>query len=157
MDASVERLSSNVRRAESELVTLIAQNGPLTPGIEGLFVKYRSACQDLLLANFQAAAQSGTDTQLWSVHGRMNKEFRALLARFQEKEHRRKCVERRKTEERCLIFIKTSMRFYRGYIQRLASHFGGIPEVSNVALKLSLESKTNSSPSSPPLLRIYND
>ena len=34
-----------------------------------------------------------------------------------------------------LDFIKSSQRFYRSYIQSLASQFGGIPELQQVAQK----------------------
>jgi len=39
-----------------------------------------------------------------------------------------------------LDFIKSSMRFYRGYIQRLASHFKDVPEIFDIARKFSLDS-----------------
>lgn len=39
-----------------------------------------------------------------------------------------------------LDFIKSSQRFYRGYIQRLDSQFNGIMELRAVARKLNLDS-----------------
>lgn len=38
-------------------------------------------------------------------------------------------------------FIKDSQLYYRGFIQRLASKYGGIPELNAIASNLSLESK----------------
>ncbi|KAL9006933.1 MAG: hypothetical protein Q9188_000309 [Gyalolechia gomerana] len=46
---------------------------------------------------------------------------------------KRKPVEERKAGKSYLDFIKSSQRFYRGYIQELASHFGGIHEIEAVA------------------------
>jgi hypothetical protein len=48
-------------------------------------------------------------------------------------------VERRKLEKHYLEFIKSSQRFYRGYIQQLASHFGGISELEKVARKFNFD------------------
>jgi len=62
------------------------------------------------------------------------------LARFREGEGKKKPVERRKAEKLYLDFIKSSTRFYRGYIQRLALHFKDVPEVFEIARKFSLES-----------------
>jgi len=39
-----------------------------------------------------------------------------------------------------LDFIKSSQRFYRGYVQHLSSHFGGIVELDKVARKFNYES-----------------
>ena len=43
-----------------------------------------------------------------------------------------------------LEFIKSSQRFYRGYIQKLATKFGGIHEVEAVAGRFNPESMTTS-------------
>ena len=73
--------------------------------------------------------------------------FRPYLARFRKGDGKKKHVERRKAEKLFLDFIKSSMRFYRGFIQRLASHFKDVPEVFEIARKFSLDSK--SSPRTP--------
>lgn len=57
-----------------------------------------------------------------------------------EENAKKKPVERRKLEKHYLDFIKSSQRFYRGYIQHLSSHFGGIVELEKVARKFNLES-----------------
>lgn len=81
------------------------------------------------------------EDELWDAHGRINKRFRSQLARFRGQDGRRKHVERRKLEKHYLDFIKSSMRFYRGFIQSLASHFTDVPEVLKVALLFNLDSK----------------
>lgn len=47
-------------------------------------------------------------------------------------------MEKRKWEKRYADFLKTSQHFYKGYIQRLASHFDGLAELRKIAHKLQL-------------------
>ena len=42
-----------------------------------------------------------------------------------------------------LNFIKSGQRFYRAYIQKLASHHGGIPELEYVAHQFKVESTSS--------------
>ena len=58
-----------------------------------------------------------------------------LPIQFREAGGKRKPVEQRKAMKQYLEFIKSSQRFYRAYIQRLSSCFGGIPELEAVAGK----------------------
>lgn len=64
-----------------------------------------------------------------------------MRSQFRDENGRRRPVEKRKLEKHYLDFIKSSQRFYRGYIQRLSSHFGGIAELEKVAQKFNFESK----------------
>ena len=50
-------------------------------------------------------------------------------------------MERRKLEKHYLEFIKSSQRFYRGYVQHLSSQFGGILELDKVAKKFKQDGK----------------
>jgi hypothetical protein len=93
------------------------------------------------LLDFEAATQDKTEGQLWDIHGKINNRFRAQLAKFREGDGKKKPVERRKLEKHYLDFVKASMRFYRGYIQRLASHFADVPEILRVAHKFNLDSR----------------
>ena len=58
-----------------------------------------------------------------------------LSVQFSESGGKRKPVEQRKAMKQYLEFIKSSQRFYRAYIQKLASRFGGITELEAVAGK----------------------
>ena len=49
-------------------------------------------------------------------------------------------MEKRKSVKHYLDFIKSSQRFYRNYIQKLASRFGGIRELDAVAQKFNSDS-----------------
>lgn len=45
---------------------------------------------------------------------------------------------KRKAIKDYLDFVKSSQRFYRAHIRKLAAHFGGIPELEQVARKFKL-------------------
>lgn len=64
-----------------------------------------------------------------------------MRSQFRDENGKKRPVEKRKLEKHYLDFIKSSQRFYRGYIQHLSSHFGGIPELEKVARKFNFESK----------------
>lgn len=84
---------------------------------------------------------NNTELRLWNAHGKINSKYRSRLAKFRDEEGQKRPVERRKLEKHYLDFIKSSMRFYRGYIQRLASHFRGPREILEVVHKLHLDSE----------------
>lgn len=73
-----------------------------------------------------------TQLELYLKAYRCKPQFRAAKGK-------KKLVEHRKLIKHYLDFIKSSQRFYRGYIQRLDSHFDGIPELRAVARKLNLD------------------
>ncbi len=69
------------------------------------------------------------------------------IQQYREENTKKRPVEKRKLEKHYLDFIKSSQRFYRGYIQHLSSHFGGIVELEKVARKFNFESAQCLSPS----------
>ena len=104
--------------------------------------RLRDACQNLIFVDYDVSTSKVVEPRLWEAHGQVNKRFRSFLAKFRDRDGKKKHVERRKAEKLYLDFIKSSMRFYRGLIQRLASHFRGVPEVFEVARKFNLDSKS---------------
>lgn len=107
--------------------------------------RFRSLSENLIFLDFAAARQEEVEERLWMAHGKINQQFRVQLATFRKGEGRKKQVERRKIEKLYLDFIKSSMRFYRGFIQRLAAHFTHVPELSEIAQKFKFESEPQSS------------
>lgn len=97
--------------------------------------RYRVACEDVILSDFEYAAAKEVETQLWGAHLKINgiyrKELRALK--------RERVVEARKTGKQYLAFIKASQRFYRQHILLLDAQVDGIPELRKVAQKLTDE------------------
>ena len=86
------------------------------------------------------------------MHGKINGKYRLRLANFRDEGGKNRHVERRKLEKRYLDFIKSSMRFYRGYIQRLASHFESPKKVLEVAHQLHLRSESSATSKSTRLM-----
>ncbi|KAI9721501.1 MAG: hypothetical protein M1812_002263 [Candelaria pacifica] len=119
----------------------LAANDSVIPDFGELLSQYRSACENTVFQDFGFATNHNVEARLWDAHGKVNNRFRKALGRFRETDEKKRPVEKRKTIKIYLEFIKSSQRFYRGYIQRLASHFGGIPEIEKVAHKFDLSSK----------------
>lgn len=117
--------------------------------------------------DFEFATRHDVEGRLWGVHSKINNRFRSDLARvgdsescvgdmgprradmdevfqFQGEDGRRKIVEKRKSVKYYLQFIKSSQRFYRAYIQKLSSRFGGIPEIEEVAQKFKADGRSTS-------------
>ncbi|KIW38588.1 uncharacterized protein PV06_09544 [Exophiala oligosperma] len=138
-DDIAKKASETVDRLEKEVISSLKHKEPAYPRLEQQLARLRTACQDYVFADFELAAKHKIESRLWEAHSKVNKTFRVILARFREGESKKKHVERRKAEKLYLDFIKSSMRFYRGYIQRLASHFADIPEVFEVARKFNLD------------------
>jgi Est1 DNA/RNA binding domain/Telomerase activating protein Est1 len=78
------------------------------------------------------------ESHLWDAHSSINNRYRKILARYKTEERRRLVVERRKWEQRYVDFLKRSQYFYKGYIQRLTSHFDGLSELRKIAHRLQL-------------------
>ncbi|KAH8434630.1 uncharacterized protein LDX57_012272 [Aspergillus melleus] len=126
--------------AERELLKSLAEKEPTFTGISHYLSEFRSACQNAILQDFEAARSVDVESHLWDMHLKINTRFRKLLSRFRDETvKKKKPVERRKLEKHYLEFIKSSQRFYRGYIQQLSSHFGCIPELEKVARKFNFD------------------
>lgn len=67
----------------------------------------------------------------------MNADF--FTHQLRETAGKKKAVEQRKISKNYLDFIKSSQRFYRGYIHKLNVRFDGIPELEAVAKKFNLD------------------
>ncbi|KAI4131969.1 MAG: hypothetical protein LQ338_000953 [Usnochroma carphineum] len=124
--------SHNSRRYFRSRTTLFQEVFNLTAS------RYRRVCQDQIFDNFESVTSKNIEGKLWDAHIRVNGRFRKRLAYFRGlKGKEKKPVERRKTAKLYLDFVKSSQRFYRGYIQRLVSLSGGIPELQDVAHRFS--------------------
>lgn len=86
------------------------------------------------------------ENRLWTGHQRANQLFRQYLGTLRREENRKKTVERRKAEKLYLDFIKSSQRFYRGFIQRVCSHFSDVGEIYAVARKMHLDTTSVDTP-----------
>ncbi|KAL2408091.1 hypothetical protein ABEF95_002196 [Exophiala dermatitidis] len=139
MEENAQEACKAVSHAEKDVLTALAVKDVAYTTLDQRLAKLRSACQDYILHDFAAAVKEEVEARLWNAHSKVNGKFRIWLAQFREGDGRKKPVERRKAEKLYLEFIKSSMRFYRGYIQRLASNFGGIDEIVELARRFNLD------------------
>jgi hypothetical protein len=97
----------------------------------------RTACESTIFLDFEFATKEGVEGRLWDAHSLINSRYRKLHQHYQKIDHNKK-VEKRKLDKRYVDFLKTSQFFYKGYIQRLASHFAGMKGLRRIAHRLSL-------------------
>ncbi|KAJ5689156.1 hypothetical protein N7462_003548, partial [Penicillium macrosclerotiorum] len=126
--------------AEQELMRCLAEKEPTFGEVTHFLGEFRPACQNAILLDFDTSRKNDVEGRLWDAHLKLNTRFRKQLSRFREENTKKKPIEKRKLEKHYLDFIKSSQRFYRGYIQHLSSHFGGIVELEKVARKFNFES-----------------
>ncbi|KAJ5586323.1 hypothetical protein N7450_006110 [Penicillium hetheringtonii] len=119
---------------------------PTFAEISHFLSEFRTICQNAILLDFDTARDTDVEGRLWDAHLKVNNRFRKLLSRYREENAKKKPVERRKLEKHYLDFIKSSQRFYRGYIQHLSSHFGGVGELEKVTRKFNFENSSAQPP-----------
>jgi hypothetical protein len=100
--------------------------------------RLRILCQDIIFIDFEYATKEGVEDRLWQAHSLINTRYRKIVQHYRTIESK-KVVEKRKLEKGYADFIKSSQYFYKGYIQRLASHFGGMDGLCRIAHRLHLE------------------
>jgi hypothetical protein len=100
--------------------------------------RYRTASENTVFLDFEYAASQGVGKRLWDAHTKINNRYKKLLVEYRKGDQKKMVVEKRKFEKRYADFIKTSQFFYKGYIQRLASHFAGMKGLYRIANRLSL-------------------
>ncbi|KAJ5182745.1 hypothetical protein N7492_000361 [Penicillium capsulatum] len=147
MASSFQNAWQTALDAESELSRCLTEKEPTFAEISHFLSEFRTACQNAILLDFDAARDTEAEGRLWDAHLKLNTRFRKLLSRYREENGKKKPVEKRKLEKHYLDFIKSSQRFYRGYIQHLSSHFGGIVELEKVARKFNFENLSAQPPS----------
>lgn len=140
----------NALEAEKLLLNCLDEREPTFTEISHFVLEFRNSCQSAILEDFEAARSLNAEGRLWDAHLKINSRFRKLLLRYRDDNAKNRPVEKRKLEKRYLDFIKSSQRFYRGYIQRLSSQFGGIPELEKVAQKFSFDSLSAHTPIKTP-------
>ncbi|KAJ5836845.1 DNA/RNA-binding domain E.t1.c1-type [Penicillium robsamsonii] len=136
--------------AEKELLQCFSQERRTFDEFEHFLSEFRTSSQNAILLDFNASREVDVESRLWDAHLKVNNRFRKQLLRFREEHGKKKPVERRKLERHYLDFIKSSQRFYRGYIQHLSSRFGGIVELERVARKFNFENLSGQPPIKPP-------
>ncbi|CAG8952043.1 hypothetical protein HYFRA_00000778 [Hymenoscyphus fraxineus] len=127
------------RQVSKELTSLLnlKDKAPRFDDVDNLIIQLRLACEATIFLDFEYAHKQRVEHELWTAHTRIKKRYEMILDHYRLAEQK-KHVEKRKMEKRYVDFIKTSQFFYKGYIQRLASHFDGLKELRRIAHQLSL-------------------
>ncbi|RFU35844.1 hypothetical protein B7463_g453, partial [Scytalidium lignicola] len=123
---------------EKELQAQLKKDLPLFDDIEHLITQMRIACETIIFLDFEYATKEEVEHHLWDAHSYINNRYRKMVNHYRTGDHKKHVVEKRKLEKRYADFIKTSQFFYKGYIQRLASHFSGMAGLRRIAHRLSL-------------------
>ncbi|OJJ48856.1 hypothetical protein ASPZODRAFT_59825 [Penicilliopsis zonata CBS 506.65] len=142
MASAFQNAWQNALEAEKQLLKSLAEKESTFADITQFLSEFRSACLNTILLDFERARSADLEPRLWDAHLKINTRFRKRLARFREENGKKKPVEKRKLEKHYLVFIKSSQKFYRGYIQSLSSHFEGIEELDKVTRKFNFESSS---------------
>ncbi|KPI34411.1 Protein SMG7 [Cyphellophora attinorum] len=137
MDEAMQQALKNVDRAEDELEHLTQAQNSQYAAMKSALDSFRSTCQDALFLDLKLAADHNVEPRIWQAHHTVNNRLRKSLKDVRKES--RKVVERRKLEKVYLNFIKSSLRFYRTFLQRIWSHFTGIGELHSVAQKMHLD------------------
>ncbi|KAL8861430.1 MAG: hypothetical protein Q9178_002303 [Gyalolechia marmorata] len=130
----------NAEQIEAELCALLRNNEFNALPIDTLLQEYRVLYENSILASFEHALGTKLEDGLWDAHVRINDHFRKRLGHFRDLKGKKKPVEQRKAAKLYLRFLKSSQRFYRGYLQRLATHPGGISGSAIIARKFTWDS-----------------
>lgn len=91
------------------------------------------------------AIAENTEQILWLVHTSVNTEYRKALARLKQSSH---AVERRKVEKAHHSFLRIAQKFYKGFIQRLASRYD-VQELKRAAQGIQVEHQNGDDTISP--------
>jgi tetratricopeptide (TPR) repeat protein len=102
------------------------------------YFRLRLTCEGTIFHDFEFAQRESVERHLWDAHIKINGRYRKVVDHYRQGDKKKNVVERRKVEQRYVDFIKRSQFFYKGYIQRLASHFSGMKELRRIAHRLSL-------------------
>ncbi|KAH6715322.1 hypothetical protein BKA61DRAFT_351459 [Leptodontidium sp. MPI-SDFR-AT-0119] len=129
------------QQCEAQLKALLKRDPPPTyDETEHAISQLRISSEAVIFADFEFATAVKAEGRLWDAHTLINGRYRRLMEKVkkQQKNH----VERRSLAKHYADFIKTSQFFYKGYIQRLASHFDGLHGLRQIASSLSLSTLT---------------
>ncbi|MCJ1476918.1 hypothetical protein MMC13_005587 [Lambiella insularis] len=139
MDPTIEEAWRESQKLDKQLQASIADTRTDLHAINYQFTEYRAKCNAVIFLHFDFAQDQKIELKLWDTHGKINSRYRKSLTYFRDGPGKRRVVEQRKLMKNYLEFIKSSQRYYRSYIQKLASCSGGIPEIEAVARKFNTD------------------
>lgn len=139
-NSSIQQNWLVAQKIEKELQLQLNKDSPTFEDIQHLLTQLRIACEAVIFGDFEYATKQRVQHRLWDSHSLINSRYRKFVAHYRSADQKRRAVERRKLEKHYVDFLKESQYFYKGYIQRVASHFGPLPALQRIANRLSLSS-----------------
>ena len=116
----------------------MAKNPPLSTvslGSADTYFSLRLPCVKIIFSDLKFAEEKQVEALMWQSHSSVSKECRQLLGKFRGSSH---AVEKRKVEKAYQNFLRTSIAFYQGFIQRLNARYD-IPELRRIAQGASMK------------------
>jgi hypothetical protein len=126
----MEDLLARERAAEQSVHYFLQHTDEPIVSLLKAFEDYRNTCEESIFADFENNA-AGKEALLWQAHTEGKKYFHKALSPLRKQNNQP--VATRHLMKLYLQFIKESQLFYRQYIHRLNTTFGGIPELEAVA------------------------
>ncbi|RPB26879.1 hypothetical protein L211DRAFT_804507 [Terfezia boudieri ATCC MYA-4762] len=123
VDMQVEQLHLLAARWETDLEDNLKDQA-LGRNIDYAIAQIRNNYQDIIFLDFEYAVAHDIEGKIWTKHHRIIERYRRNIHKLRETAGKKKPVELRKMLMNFINFIKATTKFYRGFIQRLASHFG---------------------------------
>jgi hypothetical protein len=142
----MEDLLARERVAEERIQYLLKNQDVPIVNVLQAYEEYRQVGEALIFADYENGAAKKEAT-LWHAHTDGKKYFHKALSGLR-KQPNEQPVAMRQLTKLYLQFLKDSLRFYREYVHKLSTTFGGIPELEAVAHQVKIDSQGESSQAS---------
>ncbi|KAI5845103.1 hypothetical protein DFP73DRAFT_548114 [Morchella snyderi] len=109
-------------RWEKELAAIF-QDQDAGRSLEHAVSQLREAYVNIVFVDLRFALEQDVEGRIWNKHHKIIERYRNILNQFREANGMKKPVELRKLQTAYINFIKQASRFYRGFVQRLVSHY----------------------------------
>ncbi|TLS23200.1 uncharacterized protein PpBr36_05886 [Pyricularia pennisetigena] len=99
--------------------------------LDEILCTFRLGCVGTVFEDFAYATEQNVDKHLWNMHSTINGEFRRVRSRLNPKAEPKVAILHRQVLKMQGDFLRTSQKFYKGYLQRLSAKYH-IPNLDRV-------------------------
>lgn len=99
--------------------------------LDEILCTFRLGCVGTVFEDFKYATEQNIDKHLWNMHSTINSEFRRVRSRLNPKAEPRVAILHRHVLKMHGDFLRTSQKFYKGYLQRLSAKYH-VPDLDRV-------------------------
>ncbi|KAI6361998.1 hypothetical protein MCOR31_008460 [Pyricularia oryzae] len=99
--------------------------------LDEILCTFRLGCVGTVFEDFAYATEQNVDKHLWNMHSTINGEFRRVRSRLNPKAEPKVAILHRQVLKMQGDFLRTSQKFYKGYLQRLSAKYQ-IPNLDRV-------------------------